>query len=239
MRWLSPRLLPLHLLGIAVLTACVLMGLWQLGVYGSKQDDSRRDLRTAKPAQLLDVWGPDEPYRDDLSQRPVWVRGRFTGEQILVNRPERQWVVAPLRVYRTHSSLLIVRGWKAGNAAVPAPPKGTVTFRAVLQPGEESRTAFDRATRTIDAVSVAALANVVDGDLFSGYAVTDAGGITSGLAGPVEPAAPTVSWTTGLRNLAYAMQWWLFGLFGLFMWWRMVTDSAVFEPQDPADTVAQ
>ena len=30
---------------------------------------------------------------------------------------------------------------------------------------------------------------------------------------------------TGLRNLAYALQWWVFGAFALYMWWRMSTES--------------
>jgi hypothetical protein len=27
------------------------------------------------------------------------------------------------------------------------------------------------------------------------------------------------------RNLAYAVQWWLFAAFGVFMWWRVVRDD--------------
>jgi len=32
---------------------------------------------------------------------------------------------------------------------------------------------------------------------------------------------------TGLtwRNAAYALQWWVFGLFAAYMWWRMVRDD--------------
>jgi surfeit locus 1 family protein len=29
----------------------------------------------------------------------------------------------------------------------------------------------------------------------------------------------------GLKNLAYAMQWWVFGIFAGFMWWRMCTET--------------
>ena len=41
----------------------------------------------------------------------------------------------------------------------------------------------------------------------------------------MSPPDPEVSWTVGLRNLAYALQWWVFGLFSAFMWWRMATDA--------------
>jgi ABC-type nickel/cobalt efflux system permease component RcnA len=27
------------------------------------------------------------------------------------------------------------------------------------------------------------------------------------------------------RNLAYALQWWVFALFAAYMWWRMVRDD--------------
>jgi len=212
---------------IVIIAACVLMGLWQLGVYGAKHDDESAALRKATPVPVLDVWGPDDPFVADLDRRPVWVRGTFTGDQFLVRRgATRYWVVAPLRVEGTSSALLIVRGWaNERRADQPDQPKGTVTFRATLQPGEESGPRGpDSAAGIYDAVSVSQLANVVDGDLFSGYAVTDATGITAGLR-PVAPPDPHVSWTVGLRNLAYALQWWVFGLFAGFMWWRMATDA--------------
>ncbi|MEI2648420.1 MAG: hypothetical protein V9G15_05285 [Dermatophilaceae bacterium] len=28
-----------------------------------------------------------------------------------------------------------------------------------------------------------------------------------------------------LRNAAYALQWWIFALFALWMWWKMVRDD--------------
>jgi cytochrome oxidase assembly protein ShyY1 len=225
--WLQPRLLALHLLAIVVLAACVLMGLWQLGVYGAKHEDESAASRSAKPVPLLEVWGPDDPFPAAVAERPVWVRGEFTGDQFLVRRAQqRYWVVAPLRVSGTKSMLLVVRGWTDDKLESPKRPRGTVTFRAVLQPGEDGGSAgtADPTTGIFDALSIPQLANVLDGDLFSGYALTDARGITGGLR-PVEPPEPHVSWTVGLRNLAYALQWWVFGLFAVFMWWRMATEA--------------
>ena len=88
--------------------------------------------------------------------------------------------------------------------------------------------AFDPTTGVYGSLSIPQLANVLRGDLFSGFALTDAAGINGGLR-PVEPPDPHVSWTVGLRNLAYALQWWVFGLFAGFMWWRMVTDAVAVE----------
>ena len=206
-----------------MVTACVLMGLWQLGIYGSKQDDSSRDLSAAKPVRLLDVWGPDEPFDANLSGRPVLVAGVFTGEQAVVQRVgSRYWAIAPLRIAGTKSSLVVVRGWSG--AEPPPVPRGKVAFKATLQPTEDIAGTFDPSAGVYPSVSISALANVFGDDLFSGYAVTSAPEITAGLE-PVQPQAPDVSWTVGLRNLAYAMQWWLFGLFSLFMWRRMATEE--------------
>jgi surfeit locus 1 family protein len=243
-RWFQPRLLLLHAAAIVVIAACVLMGLWQLGVYGAKHEDESAALRTARPVPLLDVWGPDDAFGAGLDRRPVWVRGEFTGDQFLVRRGGgRYWVVAPLRVADTKSLLLVVRGWSdERHLASPDRPAGTVTFRANLQPGEESGGAtFDPTTGTYDAMSIPQLTNILHRDLFSGYALTSATGITAGLR-PVAPPDPEVSWTVGLRNLAYALQWWVFGLFAGFMWWRMLTDAlaverslgeSVWDPQVP------
>ena len=39
------------------------------------------------------------------------------------------------------------------------------------------------------------------------------------------PSRDDVSWTVGLKNLAYTMQWWVFGAFAIFMWWRMSNEQ--------------
>jgi cytochrome oxidase assembly protein ShyY1 len=229
--WFAPRLLALHALAVVAVGVCVVMGLWQLGIYGSKHEDAAEDARAAAPVDLLTVWGPDAPFTADLTERRVWVRGEFTDAQFLVRRgAERYWVVAPLRVAGTKSMLLIVRGSTDDRHASPDRPDGKVTFRAILQPGEDrtDADASDPAAGIYGSVSIPQLANVLRGDLFSGFALTDATGINAGLR-PVPPPDPHVSWMVGLRNLAYALQWWVFGLFAGFMWWRMSTDAVDVE----------
>ena len=234
-QWFAPRLLALHVLALVALVGCGLMGLWQLGVYGSKHENAAEVARATAPVDVLEVWGPDAPFTADLTERRVWVRGDFTGDQFLVRRgADRYWVVAPLRVQGTKSMLLVVRGWTDEQLESPARPRGTVTFRAILQPGEDrsASEAFDPTTggtsrlrgSVYGSLSIPQLANVLHGDLFSGFALTDASGINGGLR-PVAPPDPHISWTVGLRNLAYALQWWVFGLFAGFMWWRMATDA--------------
>nr|BFE86932.1 hypothetical protein GCM10020093_095330 [Planobispora longispora] len=44
-------------------------------------------------------------------------------------------------------------------------------------------------------------------------------------ATPVPVGPPTAPGALTWRNLAYAAQWWIFGLFAVFMWWHFVRDA--------------
>ena len=77
---------------------------------------------------------------------------------------------------------------------------------------------------------IPALSNELPYDLYSGYAIGTDQELAGGLALAVVPEAD-VSWTVGLRNLAYTLQWWVFGLFAAFMWWRMASDQVVAGPR--------
>jgi hypothetical protein len=75
----------------------------------------------------------------------------------------------------------------------------------------------------VDAVRIPALVNAVDGDIYSAFL------ISTGPPGPglraVTPPVGDPTWSAGLRNLAYALQWWLFGGFAVFLWWRICADE--------------
>lgn len=209
--WLSPRLLGLHVLAAIVVAACALMGLWQLGVYGSKHDDAAAAQASAKPVDLLSVWGPDDPFRDDLVGRRVRIPGRFDPARVIsIRRPDGSaWLGAIIEVRGTASAILVVLGHAPAPKVMAPPP----TFTAILQPPEPTGD-----------LSIAHRVNEVGIDLFSGYALLDDPRYV-GTMRPVRADPPSVSWTVGLRNLAYALQWWVFGLFAVFMWWRMAGDA--------------
>jgi hypothetical protein len=42
---------------------------------------------------------------------------------------------------------------------------------------------------------------------------------------------PDIDTSLNLRNAAYAVQWWVFGLFAIWMWWKM------FRAEQQADAV--
>jgi cytochrome oxidase assembly protein ShyY1 len=211
--WLRPTLLGLHAFAIVAVGFCVVMGLWQLGVYEGRQGDAKESaLHEVEP--LAEVWRPSEPFRSDLQDQRVTVTGRFADDDVVVKRDDGStWLVTPFVV--GDRALLVVRGEGA-----KAPRSEITTIEAVLEPSESGGTALapDRST---NAITVPVLLNDLPQKLYGGYAIS----LTDTGLPLVEPPEPGVSWTEGLRNLAYALQWWIFGAFALFMWWRMTAES--------------
>jgi cytochrome oxidase assembly protein ShyY1 len=211
--WLRPGLLGLHVLAIAAVGLCVVMGLWQLGIYEGRQGEAQDGARQqVKP--LADVWQPGEAFTSDLKDKRVSLKGRFADDDLRVTRDDGStWLVTPF-VIDDHA-LLVVRG--EGDRA---PASDATDLDVVLEPSESGGRALSP-DRTTNAISVPALLNDLPQRLYGGYGIS----LTDTGLPLVDPPDPEVSWTVGLRNLAYALQWWVFGAFALFMWWRMATEN--------------
>ncbi len=226
--WFRPGLLGLHAFAAVALGFCIVMGLWQLGVYDSRKDHERADTQTVPRVAFDGLWGADEPFEGRLNHRPVTIEGTFApaDEQVWVGGKEQDgrtgvWLLSP--VITGDAAILVVRGWAPEVTTFPPVPDGDTTIEAVLEPGESGGAPFDPKTREIGSVRIPALTNELPYDLYSGFAISTSDS-AAGLAIAETPSVD-VPWTTGLRNLAYALQWWVFGAFALFMWWRMATES--------------
>ncbi len=67
----------------------------------------------------------------------------------------------------------------------------------------------------------------VDTDLYGAYVVsTDP---EPGLDAATVALLPAVGRFTALRNLLYALEWWVFGAFAAFIWWRHLRDQLAAE----------
>ena len=224
-------MLGLHLLLVVVLTGTVLAGWWQLDAWRDAQRDDAAERASLAPVPLDDVLGPDDPLANEDDGVPVEVEGTYAPreEQFLVSGRTHDgrdgyWVLSPLEVTGTAptSALLVVRGWVPDDATLPPVPAGEVRVTGVLTPGEEGSGAVE-AGRVVEAVRIPALVNAVDTDLYGAYLIS-----TSPPAAGLEPVSPPVAepgWSAGLRNLAYALQWWAFGAFAIFLWWRMCAEQ--------------
>lgn len=232
--WL--RLTPLHLFAVLAVVLCVLGGFWQLGAYDARQGDAARKSAAAAPAPIDEVWGIGRPFAADLQDRRVTVQGRFApaDEQIWVRGPisdGRAWLVAPFLVDGSEGALLVVRGSADAPGALPPVPSGEVSLGVVVQPSQGGGLPLD-ADRVTTSITTPSLVNELPYRLWSGYGLVQdwsgyagAGDATPGYGTPVDPPDPDVSWTVGLKNLAYALQWWVFAVFAVALWWRMCRDQ--------------
>lgn len=238
---LAPRLLPLHLLGAAATVAAVLLGLWQLDAWQAQREAEARDLTDLAPAALDEVLSADDPFPSAAVGRPVEVSGRWVPDaSFLVSDREHAgasgfWAVTPVAVCDdpdrcAHApALLVVRGWTASPDRAPAAPDGPVSLTGWLQPAEGTgRPDPDPADDVLPELRIADAIQRVDQDLYGGYLISERAEPAAGTAGldPVSPASlPDPSSGTGLRNLLYAVQWWVFAGFALFVWWRWSRDE--------------
>ena len=110
-------------------------------------------------------------------------------------------------------------------------PSGDVNLGVVLQPSQGGGLPLD-ADRVTTSITTPSLVNELPYRLWSGYglvqewtAFAGSGDPTPGFGAPVDPPDPDVSWTVGLKNLAYALQWWVFAVFAVALWWRMCRDQ--------------
>jgi cytochrome oxidase assembly protein ShyY1 len=250
---LKPRWLGLFALLAVVVGTCVQLGLWQLHI---AQDeglaDALRRAREARPAVIDSVVGPHEPFPNDQSNRAVTATGRYAASDQFLVGPRRLdgrsgwWVVTPLVVTETGARLAVVRGFVedtrvADAATVPPAPDGDVSVDGTLAPGESPAAApVDSpagAGEVQGAIDLSVMVNRWPGDLYNAFVFAQAERAASGAglpAGAGLERVPPPEVTGGLRwrNAAYAMQWWVFGGFAVFMWWRMVRDDAQRERAD-------
>jgi len=228
---------------VAATLAAVLMGLWQLDVWQAQRDAEARDLSSLTPVPLAEVLAPDDPFPGSAVGRPVELGGEWLPESTFyvtdrtLEDRDGLWVVTPLAVCQptedcgSASALLVVRGWTADPAEAPAPPQGRVDLTGWLQPPEGSgRPDPDPADDLLPEVRIGDAIQRVDQDLYGAYLVAEdvqPGAAVRGLE-PVTPESlPEPNSDTGLRNLLYGLQWWVFAGFALFVWWRWVRDEIV------------
>ena len=255
----APRSWAAHLLALVLVGAAGLLGWWQHDAWQAQRAAEARDLTRLEPVPLEDVLGPDDPFPGDKVGQPVRVTGTWLAEgTVLVSGREHEgregyWVVTPLAVGSPDAPALpLVRGWTADPATVPTAPTGEADLVAWLQPTDGTTQADeDRTDDVVPQVRTADLIQHVDQDLYGAYGVvapTD-GAVGDGRAGLEEAALdqlPEPSRFTALRNLLYALEWWVFGAFAAFIWWRWVRETMLTgrgpvaegtDEEEPADPV--
>lgn len=234
---LRPRYLGLLAIVLVVGAAFVWLGRWQLGVAESTAHrEAVEEARSRTPAELTAVLQPHAPFRDDLSSRPVTASGRYAGDgQLLV--PDRRldgvpglWVLTPFVVDGSGATLPVVRGFVTHPGAAAPPPTGGLTITGGLAPGESPSSAPVPAGQ-IGSVDLSLLVNTWPGDLYNAFVFLESE-TPAPAAGAQLTRVPTPVGEAGVRwrNAAYAVQWWIFAGFALWLWVRMVREEATRRP---------
>jgi len=259
---LSPRWLGWLAAVVVVSALMVWAGLWQLRVAQQDSQQQALDEAAARPVVALDtVLPPHTAFPDDGSNRMVSVTGHYEPARTVLVVDRRlagragYWVITPFVVEQTGARVPVLRGFTASPtprlASSGMPPRLTVV--GSLAPTESPRTTgAPLPTGQVGSVDVGALLNVWGGEVYNGFlfAVSEdpsVGDVAATGATATDPAAlervPPPALPTGLtlRNAAYALQWWVFALFAVWMWGKMVRDdhrrqqASVPEPAgDPA-----
>jgi cytochrome oxidase assembly protein ShyY1 len=224
---LAPRSWPAHLLVVAAVLAAGWLGLWQYHGWQDRRDDAPPDQTNAAANPHADAIGPNDPFPGQYVGQPVEVRGTWVpGASVSVTGREQagrtgSWLVNFVDV--DGSLLPVVRGWFA-DPVISLEPEGPAYVRGWLQPSESGGAVdADPSDASLPELRIADLAQRFDQDLYGAYVVAQDPG--EGLVRADLDALPDVSRFTAIRNLLYALEWWFFGGFAVFVWWRWVQET--------------
>jgi surfeit locus 1 family protein len=240
----SPRMLGLHVLAVVLTTAAVLLGIWQYDAWATRRDNVSLGLAHAKPQWLSSVMSSDDPFPGDAIGQPVEFGGVWLPADTLYVRGRHlhghkgYWAVTPVSVCNPsgpatgtstrqcakRSAMLVVRGWTPSIAKAPPAPSGTVDVSGWLQPAEGTgvpdRNPSDDILpqlRVVDAIPH------VHQDLYGAYVISRSA--DTGLERVTPGSLPQPETFTAIRNLLYALEWWAFAGFAVFLWWRWCSDE--------------
>lgn len=237
---LRPRYWGIHLLAVLALAAAVLLGLWQYDAWRDHRTAEARDLSGAQPVALVKVMGGDDPFPGQDLGRPVTFEGRWLPDSTVFVADRRlegrtgYWVVTPVLVSGTKSAMPVVLGWSAEPRSTA--PSGPARVTGWLQASEGTGAVDeDPHDSEIPEMRVASLTQLVDADIYSGFVV--ARQPAAGLEAVTPHDIPEIAATTALRNLLYALEWWFFAGFAVFVWWRWCRD-ALSEPAQEASVAS-
>jgi surfeit locus 1 family protein len=232
---LTPRWLGLLVLALALAAVMSAMGVWQLGVYQSKTAAATAKRVGAAPVELQSLFSIDEGLPAKAVGRRVTVSGEWgpVADQVFIadRRQGTQngfWVVSPVKL-AGGGAVMVVRGWvpSVSDPAVRA-PSGPVRLTGSVAASEAEDSSDDAAKgRVLSSLRIPTIVHMVDYRVYDAFVVLssiDSGTTPEPAPAVVPPPAPPTD-HAGLRNVAYAFQWWIFAAFTLWMWARMVLDA--------------
>lgn len=227
---LTPRWVGSFVVLLVVVAACWWLGQWQW--------DSARIQTVRTPpggvAPLADVHATGQAVAPEDAGRRVSMQGRFDSDRqvLIVDRQDEGrpgfWVATAFVVSTTTSAesttIPVVRGWLPEGEPAPSAPRGPQRIIGTLEPSEsEGIRRRDREPLPdgeLEIVSSPELLSLWRPPLYQGFVVQQQPKPQDPLEAIEIPAQADVA--TDWQNAAYGLQWWLFGLFAIFWFGRMV-----------------
>ena len=199
-------------LGVAVALTMLWLGLWQMRVYEQKELTAAEERAAQAPIPLLEQVGPDGTVGDVYGRRASVTGGFLPSQQLLLTdgRVLTAFQVPDGRV------LPVVRGRTTPEAGqtIPEPAEGSLQIVGIFMPTEP------RSDDPEGSVRLAALAQQWPQQLLPGFLTLDEAGAR---AQSLEPAQVTLTIGEGSwQNYGYALQWWVFAGFAVFMTFRFI-----------------
>lgn len=250
---LKPRWIGFFLLTLAVSSVFVLLTKWQFDQ--STSDQPRSHEITETPVELTDHFAPAVPMMGDQADQmvtftgsldpsvAVQVESRLHGEDLglwLVgaatvegapgdNQIPVVWAWTPEELDATGEELIAL--FESATGISTAQP---MTFTGRLIPGEgatPNTNHYSSPTRT-QMLATAQLVNLWDRPLYAGYVVAETfavDGTTHTVSHPgiraVETAPQPEEAQVAWLNVFYGVEWFIFAIFSLYLWWRFVRDD--------------
>lgn len=222
---LRPRWIAALCAALLVAGVFAALGQWQLERSFAEATVLERDTENAVALETIAT--PQQVVSTDASGRVVSVDCSFVaGDDVVIEQRQSaegsgNWLVRHC-VTAANASLAVVVGWSPERieTALVGDPEMPLVGRYV--PTESPQQSDFRAGER-SAVSVAELLNLWDdpGPVYGGYLVAaqaPEGLLTIGTEAP--PTERQLNWL----NLFYAAEWAIFGLFALYLWYRLVRD---------------
>ena len=221
-----PKWIAALFLALGVASIFGLLGQWQLDRSIEQGTIIERNTETVVP--LESVATPQSVITSEASGRMVSVECRFVeGDDVVLDNRRTlqgvgQWLVRHCMTEQGNSLAVAVGFAPSGVSANTLPATtGEIVGRYVPT---ESPQQSDFVAGEISTVAVPELLNLWadPGPVYGGYLVLSEA--PEGLSTIGTEAPPTESQLNWL-NLFYALQWVIFGLFALYLWWRLVRDE--------------
>lgn len=215
-------------IGVVLAAVMVGLGLWQLQVFTDQGNASAQARAQQAAVPLLDHVSADGAV-GDIYGKPVTVTGHY-----LPGQQER--VLGSDGVVRLLSALEladgrvlpVVRGTLEAGAEAPQAPTGDLQQVGIFMPSEPAADHPLTTGYTLGSVRLAQLAQLWPQPLMPGFVTLD----TAEASAQGLPAATVTlpeqegSW----RNSGYALQWWVFALFGLGMTLKIAQNMGRRDP---------